>query len=66
MNVHTNITAAEALKKKANSGFECPQCGCRDLIVYKSIPGEQERGRRRKCRNCGARIGTIEVVVSDK
>ena len=45
-------------------GICCPECGCRDMRVFKTKQANGEIDRRRKCRHCGHRISTMELPVS--
>jgi len=47
----------------ARKGITCPNCGCQ-MFVFKTRQLDDEIDRRRKCRNCGTRISTMEVPVS--
>lgn len=58
------MAAETARIESGGRGIACPQCGCRDLRVYKTKPHFGDIGRRRECRNCGHRITTLEVSVS--
>lgn len=46
-----------------NSGVCCPRCGCRHLLAER---GPHRTGqysfRYRKCRHCGQRVRTKEVI----
>lgn len=48
----------------AARGIECRRCGCRHLLTTNTGPLADGRVRRRKrCRNCGQKIVTIEVPL---
>lgn len=54
--------AAAQFRGHGGKGLECPQCGCRDLRVYKTRHVSEEIDRRRICRNCGFRVTTMEII----
>ncbi len=41
-------------------GIECPRCGCRHFEVTHVWRHPDEIKRRKKCRNCGRPVTTIE------
>lgn len=46
--------------------MRCTQCGGRTLVVDSRLPrGSSRVRRRRRCRVCGHRMTTYEVVVSE-
>lgn len=42
----------------------CPACGCPDLPAFTTRRGPRGISRVRRCKKCGRRIRTIEMVVS--
>jgi len=42
--------------------MECPNCGCGDLRVVKTVSVTGQIRRRRECRHCGRRITTSEKI----
>ena len=59
------VVAAQTMKATmAARGFVCPNCHCCDTRILRTTPGDNEKTRRRVCRNCGKRITTMEVPVS--
>ena len=55
-----NMAEAEETNGK---GIRCPRCGCGDLRVLYTRPGNDQRQRVRLCRNCKRRIVTYEKVI---
>lgn len=40
----------------------CPKCGCTEVVVFDTMPGfDNKIFRRRKCKNCGERLRTVET-----
>jgi transcriptional regulator NrdR family protein len=51
------------VKFPAGDGLLCPACGCKHLLVETTYPWTAgQKVRRRKCRNCGRVIETVESI----
>ncbi len=48
------------------SEFSCPHCGGNENTVYKTLPHPCNVRRRRRCKECGKRFSTEEVVIPCK
>ncbi len=62
MSEQTKPLRLSELQGKRAQGIRCPKCGCADLRVYWTRPGEGTIRRVRKCRNCGQRVPTFETA----
>ena len=40
--------------------MECPNCGCRDLRTYRTMPLAKAIRRYKRCRHCGRSVTTLE------
>ena len=50
-------------KPEPPRGFDCPRCGCNDVIVTHTWPAvKSRRRRRRKCRHCEKVFITFEIT----
>lgn len=47
--------------------MKCPACDCPETVVMDSRPtgGDTAVRRRRRCLNCGHRVTTMEMVVTE-
>ena len=45
------------------SDYQCPACGGYDNEVLRTIPHHQNVRRRRRCKECGRRFSTEEILL---
>ena len=58
----------DELRTPIGNGIACPECGCRDLVAYKTLQRSQSTTRYRRCRNCDHAVTTrqsLEEIVRD-
>lgn len=46
-------------------GIQCPKCQSARMDVIDTRPGDECTVRRRKCRGCGHRFTTVEIIKAD-
>ncbi len=60
----TRSEDTKAERRDDHRGLVCPKCGCRHFYVIYTRPAWGNRIiRRRRCRDCGARITTTERMI---
>ena len=50
------------MSEENSEGIACPKCGCRHLEYSYGKDAPAERMRVKRCRHCGTRVMTSEVV----
>jgi len=52
--------ADDTAKSEGRAGIRCRKCGCADVRVWYTRPGDGVVKRMRMCRNCGEKFPTHE------